>query len=142
MNDGELKAAVDSSMYHQCQERGFATPVDVLMDVGVLTKQKYEDWRFGRVSFLEAVCTVNLSKLSLIMKEVRHYASKNGLKPSSSVYKQWGLKTKGHKPVIRLHFSKTGKPEIEAAYATHYVDQKRITELKASPDTHIETTEM
>ena len=40
MNDGELNAKVDSSMYHQCMNRGYATAVDVLMDIGVLTKQK------------------------------------------------------------------------------------------------------
>lgn len=28
---------------------------DVLMDIGVLPKQKYEDWRFGRAPYLEAV---------------------------------------------------------------------------------------
>ena len=31
-----------SFVYHQCQKRGYAAPVDVLMAVGVLTKQKYE----------------------------------------------------------------------------------------------------
>ena len=131
MNDGELIAKVNSSMYHQIQERGYAAPVDVLMDVGVLTKQKYEDWRFGKVPFLEASCTMNLNKLSLIMKTVRQYASKNKLSPSPTVYKQWGLKTKGHRPVVRLRFSKSGNPDIEAAYATHYLDKTRIDELKA-----------
>ena len=47
MNDKELIRKVHSSVYHQCQRRGYA-PVDVLMEIGVLPKQKYEDWRFGR----------------------------------------------------------------------------------------------
>ena len=38
MNDGELIAKVRSSMYRQCRERGFAAPVDVLMEIGVLPK--------------------------------------------------------------------------------------------------------
>lgn len=38
MNDGELIGKVHSSMYHQCQKRGYAAPVDVLMDIGVLPK--------------------------------------------------------------------------------------------------------
>ena len=60
MNDKELIGAVHSAMYQQCQRWGYAAPVDVLMDIGVLPKKKYEEWRFGRVSYLESVCTVNL----------------------------------------------------------------------------------
>lgn len=43
MNNGELVGKVYSSMYRQCRERGYATPVDVLMEIGVLPKKKYED---------------------------------------------------------------------------------------------------
>ena len=62
MNEKELIGKVHSSVYHQCQRRGYAAPVDVLMDIGALPKQKYEDWRFGKVDYLERVCTVNFAK--------------------------------------------------------------------------------
>lgn len=130
MNDGELIALVHSSMYHQCRQRGYAAPVDVLMDIGVLSKEKYNDWRFGRVPFLEAVCVVNLAKLSFIMQTIRAYAQKQGLKPSFTCYKQWGLKTKGKRPVVLLRFSKSGNPDIEKQYSTHFVDTVRIQTLK------------
>ena len=71
MTEKELIGKVHSAVYHQCQRRGYAAPVDVLMEVGVLPKQKYEDWRFGRVDYLERVCTVNLRKLSFIMHQMR-----------------------------------------------------------------------
>ena len=61
-------------MYRQCRSRGYATVVDVLMDIGVLDKAKYEDWRFGRIPYLERVCTINLSKLSTIRHQMRVYA--------------------------------------------------------------------
>lgn len=132
MNEKELIGKVHSSVYHQCQKRGFATPVDVLMDVGVLTKEKYEDWRFGRVPYLERVCNINLHKLSFIMSQIRSYAKKSGYKPSFTYYKRWGMKKKGGmKRTIPLRFSKSGNPEIERLYATHYVDEKRIAEIKA-----------
>lgn len=134
MTEKELIGKVHSAVYHQCQRRGYATPVDVLMEIGVLPKQKYEDWRFGRVDYLERVCTVNLRKLSFIMHRMRVYAQKTGLKPSFCYYKQWGVKKKngqGHKPVIPLRFSKSGNLEIEKWYATHFVDTKRIAVLKA-----------
>ena len=134
MNDKELIGKVHSAVYHQCKNRGFAAPVDVLMDVGYLSKQDYENWRYGRVDYLERVCKVNLSKLSLIMREMRSYATKAGLKPSFCYYKRWGTKKingQGRKPVIPLRFSKSGNPEIERRYATHYVDAKRTDQLKA-----------
>jgi len=103
------------------------------MEIGVLPKEKYENWRFGRVAYLEAVCTVNLRKLSLIMHQMRVYAKQNNLKPSFCYYKQWGMKKKngqGRKQVIPLRFSKSGDPDIERWYATHWVDCGRIAELK------------
>lgn len=131
MKESELIGKVHSAVYHQCQQRGYAAPADVLVDVGVLPKEKYEDWRFGKVRYLEQVCTCNLKKLSFIMKQIRSYAKKAGLKPSFCYYKRWGVKKKqGHKPVIPLRFSKSGNPEIERAYATHYVDLDRVEQLK------------
>lgn len=133
MKDGALIGKVHSAMYHQCQKRGYAAPIDVLQDIGVLPKKMAEEWRFGRVSFLEAVCTVNLRKLSFIMQQMRVYAKKSELKPSFCYYKQWAVKKKngqGHKPVIPLRFSKSGDPEIEKWYATHFVDVNRTAALK------------
>lgn len=135
----ELIGKVHSAVYHQCQQRGYAAPVDVLMDVGVLSKQKYEEWRYGKVTYLEQVCTRNLRKLSFIMSQIRKYAEKSNLKPSFCYYKQWETKVrsanvpksgKGRKPVILLRFSKSGKEDIERAYATHFVDVKRTEQIK------------
>ncbi len=40
MNEKELIGKIHSSMYHQFQVRGYAAPVDVLIDTGILPKQK------------------------------------------------------------------------------------------------------
>ena len=144
LTDKELIGKVHSAVYHQCQQRGYAAPVDVLMDVGVLPMQKYEDWRYGKVSYLEQVCTCNLRKLSFIMSQIRKYAKKSGLKPSFCCYKQWGTKKKngqGRKPVIPLRFSKSGNPDIERAYATHYVDAKRIERIKKESQDKVDIPE-
>lgn len=133
MNNADLIKKVNASMYQQCQRRGYAAPVDVLMDIGILPKQKYEDWRFGKVDYLECVCTANLNKLSSVLHQMRVYAKKADLKPSFCYYKRWGVKKKGgqgKKPVIPLRFSKSGDPEIEKWYATHFVDTKQIAALK------------
>lgn len=131
MKDRELIEKVHLAIYHQCQRRGYAAPADVLVEIGVLSKQKYEEWGFGKIPYLERACTCNLRQLSVIIGQIRRYAEKSNLKPSFCYYKRWGVKKKqGHKPVIPLRFSKSGKPEIEKAYATHYVDVKKIEQLK------------
>lgn len=136
MTESELIGKVHSAVYHQCQQRGYAAPVDVLMDIGVLPKQKYEEWRYGKILYLEKVCTCNLKKLSFIMSQMRKYAAQSGLKPSFCYYKQWGTKKKnngqGCKPVVPLRFSKSGNVGIEKAYATHFVDVRRIEQLDQS----------
>ena len=139
MTEKEMIGRVHSAVYHQCQVRGYAAPADVLVDVGVLPGQKYEDWRFGKVQYLEQACTCNLRQLSFIMKQIRIYAQKSNLKPSFCCYKRWGVKKRnGHKATIPLQFSKSGKPEIERAYATHYVDPVRVAQLKAERKNHKE----
>lgn len=133
MNDKELAGKIHSSMYHQCQKRGYAAPVDVLMDIGYLSKQRYEDWRFGRIDYLERVCHANLHKLSFVMHQMRVYAGKTNLKASYCCYKKWGVKKKngqGHKPVVLLRFSKSGDETVERWYATHFVDKSQLARLK------------
>ena len=128
MNHSELIKKVNISMSKQIDERGYAAAVDVLMDIGVLSRQNYEDWRFGRVPYLERVCTVDLSKLAAVNRQMKEFANGAGLKPSFCYYKQWGRKKRS---VIPLRFSKRGDPNIERAYATHYVSAYKIAKLKA-----------
>lgn len=92
------------------------TPVDVFIKLGNLTKEAYEDWRFGRVPYLEKVISCNLSKASRILCILQLHARDRGLKPSQTVYKKWG---KGKK--ILLRFSKSGSSVLEKAYSTRYV---------------------
>lgn len=41
--------------------------------------------------------------------------------------------------MIRLRFSKSGDPDIERRYSTHFVDTKKIAELKAQHITEAAT---
>ncbi|WBW95199.1 hypothetical protein [Oceanirhabdus sp. W0125-5] len=116
MNNDKLKKKVIAAVNRLINEKGYSAPVDVLMEIEVLSKKGYEDWRKGKVDYLERVCHTNLSKLSLIMKVLRNYAKENKLKNSKTVYMKWG---KGAKQ--RLRFSKSGIRNIEEAYSTHYV---------------------
>ena len=130
MNNKVLKQKVNTAMYELIKEKGIASPVEVLIAIGVLSKVDYERWRRGQIDYLERVCKINLGKLSTINREIRVYAQKNNLKPSWTFYKQWGKgKTRGKR--ILLRFSKYGNENIEKLYATHYVSQVKVAEGKA-----------
>ena len=106
---------------HELLKDGFVVmPIEILIEMGYLTKEDYEDWRFGRVSNLERVIGCNLSKVNRILRILRLHAEDLGLQPSPTFYKKWG---KGAK--IFLRFSRSGMPWMEILYSTHYVSRYR-----------------
>ena len=122
MNQTELINKVRNSMHHQINSIGYATAVQTLMDMNILSKEDYEGWRNGKIPYLEKVCKINLKKLASVLDEMKRYAGRNDLKPSFTFYKQWGRK---HKSTVKLRFSKTGNEYIENLYATHYVKKAK-----------------
>lgn len=98
------------------EEKGYVSFVDLLIRMGRLTKEDHDDWRFGRTSCLERVITVNLAKINHLLRAFQQHARAGGLRPSKTAYLSWG---KGQKRQLR--FSKSGTPNIEEAYATHFL---------------------
>ena len=96
--------------------RGYVSAVDVLVGMGSLQSTHVQDWKNGKIPYLEKVIQGNLHKISFAMKCFRSWALRKNLKPSETVYR---LRKKGHKKP--LQFSKTNHPPIEKAYRTHYV---------------------
>ncbi len=92
------------------------SPVDVLAGMGLLTREHLEDWRRGRVPYLERVIDGNLTRLSRLLRILQFHAHDLNLKPSWTAYMRWG---KG--PKQQLRFTKTGDPKLEEVYATHFV---------------------
>jgi hypothetical protein len=91
-------------------------PVDVLVRMRVLDPQHLEDWRRGRVPYLERVIQGNLTRLSRLLRILRFHAHDLNLVPSWTAYMRWG-----NGPKQRLRFTKTGDPKLEKVYATHFV---------------------
>ena len=91
-------------------------PVDVLVGMGLLRPEHLDNWRRGRVPYLERAINCNLTRLSRLLRILRFHAHDLNLKPSQTIYKRYG---KG--PKLRLRFSKTGDAGLEAAYTTHFV---------------------
>ncbi len=99
------------------EEKGYLTSIDVLLKLDYLSEKDYENWRFGKVEYLEKVCGVNLKKLSTINKTIKEISGQWNLKKSWTAYNKYGKEKK-----IRLRFSKTGIEQIEEAYSTHYIN--------------------
>jgi len=70
-NRQDLERALSAVTSELLNEKGYICFVDVLMKLGYLSKSDYENWRLKRVSPLERVLNVNLSRINFIMKTVR-----------------------------------------------------------------------
>lgn len=91
-------------------------PVDVLIAMGVLTREQLEDWCRGGVAYLERVINCNLTRLLRLLRILRFHAHGLNLKPSWTAYTR-----RGKGPKQRLRFTKTGDAKLEEIYATHFV---------------------
>jgi hypothetical protein len=125
VNNQELCEKVRSATAEILNTSVVISTVNLLIKIGMLKQKDYEDWRMGRVPYLEKICTANLNKLIKVLKELRKIARENNLKSSKTVYKKWG---KGEKTLLR--FSKYKNHALEEAYSTHFVNSFKAAEQK------------
>ncbi|HET7657101.1 MAG TPA: hypothetical protein VFK37_02335 [Bacillales bacterium] len=120
MNRMELAKKVRKTAGTLLYEKGYVSPVDLMLGMDKLSKEDYDAWRKKKVSYLERVLKGNLNQLNFILKQLKNYGKEHGLKPSKTVYRSWG---KGAK--VNLRFSKSGNNYMEEAYSTHFVRIKK-----------------
>ncbi len=121
LNRKQLQTNLSTVTSELLKEKGSISFVDVFMKLGYLDPKEYENWRMKRVPYLERVIKINPGKINFIMKTVRRNSLNGNLTPSWTGYKSWG---KGKKSELR--FSKTGDPDIEKTYATHFVQKSSV----------------
>jgi hypothetical protein len=115
----------------------YVSAIDVLTGTGLLAVIHVEEWRKGRIDFLEGAIQGNLEKISAAMAAFRRWAEAKRLHPSETAYV-----ARTRTGTRNLQFSKSGDPSIEKAYRTHYVSpelperkRKNIEErLAKAPD--------
>jgi hypothetical protein len=127
LNNQQIIEQTKTAASKLLKDKGYVSVVDVLMEIGKLSNQDYENWRRQKVPYLEKVIRVNLSKINTILRTMQKYSQDNDLKPRKTVYRSWG---KGPKKVLR--FSKSGDQNIEHAYATHIIMPNQPTFSTAS----------
>lgn len=114
-NGSKLEQRVVRAAEAALAQRKFVTAIDVLVGVGWLETRRVDEWRQGRVPYLERVVIASLGKISTAMQCFRRWAKTRGLEPSETAYV---ARTRDRRP---LRFSKSGDPKIERAYRTHWV---------------------
>ena len=112
-----LQSRVVSAAEATLAEKNVVSAIDVLMRIGWLPQARLDEWRQGRLTYLEAGISSNLHKISAAMAMFRHWARGRELTPSETVYVS---RTRDRHP---LRFSKTGNEAIEHAYRTHWVSR-------------------
>jgi hypothetical protein len=116
VNRRELEQAAIGAADRCLKAKGHISMVDVLMELGKLSREDHERWRFRQVPFLERVLQGNLAQLNAMLRAVRTNSARGKMKASWTAYMSWG---KGKRQLLR--FSKSGDPNLERAYATHYL---------------------
>ena len=80
-NAGKLKRQVERAAETALAERKFVTAIDVLVGLGWLTPRQVDEWRQGRVDYLERVVIASLGKISTAMRCFRGWAQARGSAP-------------------------------------------------------------
>jgi hypothetical protein len=129
LNRQELQKKVRHTVHQLIWEKGYASPLDLFLKMEKISPKLVEEWRFGRVPYLERVLHGNLSQFNFILTKMREIAKELELKESYTAYMKWG---KGAKRPLR--FSKSGDIHTERRYATHYVRPKKQEQNQPHPD--------
>ncbi len=84
---------------------------EVFIKIGMLEKKKMDEWKAGRVPYLEKVLSGSLSKLSRVLSILHFHVHDMNLVP------QHNVKKNGKTVLI---YSKSKSPKLEKAYSFEY----------------------
>ena len=102
-------------------EHKFVSVIDVLQRIGWLPQARVDEWRQGRLPYLEAGIQVNPHNLSTAMDMFRRWAQARGLTPSETGY----VSRTRDRHLLRC--SNSGDDALELAYRTHWVSPELST---------------
>jgi hypothetical protein len=90
------------------------SPLDVLTQIGWLPLGLVDDWRRGRVDYLERVAAVQPDRLAAALGHLRRWAAREGLKPNEVAYV---AATRDRRP---LRFTADGDRATERPWRTNW----------------------
>jgi len=120
----KLYAPVVRAIAEIMKTEDVVTPIGVMIKLQRISKEDHENWRFGRIPYLERAFQGSLGKANRILRIVKLHAESLHLAASQTAYRRWG-RGKRH---LTLRFSKSGAPNLERAYSSHYLIKSRTEE--------------
>ncbi len=130
----KLEQRVERAAEAALEKQQYVATIDVLVGMGWLAASNVDDWRRGRIDYLERMIQVNLSRLATALQLFHRWAERRGLRPSESAYV---ARTRDRRP---LRFSAGGAPGIERVYRIHWVSpdlsekkRARLAEKQSKP---------
>jgi len=108
--------------------------LDVLAQIGWLPGGLVDDWRRGRVDYLEGAAAVPSDRLATALEHLRRWAARKGLTPNEVAYV---AATRDRRP---LRFTADGDRAAERAWRTHWTRpdlpaaaRERLTHRQSKP---------
>ena len=93
--------------------------MDVLIKLVFITEADFQNWRFGKIPYLEKVCQANLHKLSAVNRLIRKYSAECNPEALWTEYNKWG---KG--PKKETHFQQIPRPQNREFVCNSFSEQK------------------
>jgi hypothetical protein len=128
MNRTELEKSALAAADRCLKVKRHLALVDVFLEMGKLSRINHDHWRAGRVPYLERVIELNLAQINAVCRVVHASARRGRLKPSWTAYLKRGP---GGRPPLR--FTKSGDPQLERHWATHYLHPDLAAKQAAPP---------
>jgi hypothetical protein len=94
----------------------YVSAIDVLCGMGLLASSAVDSWLKGRIEFLESEIQGSPSKISSSIAIFERWAQDKGLNPSETGYVR-----PTRSGAVPLLFFKSGDPQIEKTFRTHYI---------------------
>src|ERR1700674_3229748 len=94
----------------------YVSAIDVLVLMGLLSPNHSENWRKGRIDYLEQFIQGSPNKIATALATFHLWAKERGLTPSEVRYV-----VEGRAGTRELRFTATGDPEVERVYRTQYL---------------------
>jgi hypothetical protein len=115
-NREELEARVLRAAEAALGRQQYVSPIDVLCGMALLQPVHVDQWRKGRIDCLEQMIQGNPDKISFSIQTFHRWAQEKSLKPSETAYLR-----ETRAGTMPLQFTRSGNPEIETRYRTHYL---------------------
>ncbi len=84
LNRTDATAKTRRAVSEVLTRQGYVSAIDVLLHVGMLDKADCENWRMGRVPYLEKVVRGSLGKVSTVVRAMRTACREYGLQEERS----------------------------------------------------------